>query len=151
MATSEEKLVNYLNQILAICQDGRYGFETAAQNAKAEELKTLCYSISVDREQFANALRHEVRKAKGEPNKGGGTLGALHRAYIGIKTALTSKDDKIILKACLTGEKVAIQTYKEVLEKALLPADTRNIVSIQHVRIEESIKRLEELLGKISS
>jgi uncharacterized protein (TIGR02284 family) len=144
MATSEEKLITHLNQLLSLCQDGRYGFETAAKHAKSKDLQTLFYSISVDREQFANALKHEIRKREGDPHKGGDTLGALHRVWIDVKTALSSEDDKVILEACMTGERAAVKAYKEVLEKALIPADTRNIISIQHVRIEESIKKIEE-------
>ena len=149
MASSEEKLVVYLNQLLAMCKDGRYGYEAAAKHAGSKDLQTLLYSLSVDREQFANALKHEIRKREGDPHKGGDALGALHRAWIDVRTALSADDDRVILEACMTGERAALRAYKEVLEKALIPADTRNLIAIQHIRIGESLKKIEEFYKKL--
>lgn len=146
MSKTDEKLISWLNLLIVVCNDGKLGFNTAAKNATSDDLKTLFYSLSVDREQFGNALKFEVRKIDGDPEKSGGALGALHRAWMDVKTALTSNDDIAILNACITGENAALNAYKEVLEKALLPADTRNVVAIQRIRVEESLKKIREML-----
>lgn len=146
MSSPDEKLAAHLNNLIIVCSDARDGYSIAAKNAESEELKNLLSSYSAVRWEFLNHLKHEVRRAGGNPEKKGGTLGRLHRAWIDVKTALTADDDITVLNACLTGERAALNAYKDVLEKALLPADTRRQVASQRIKIEESIKKIESLL-----
>jgi len=146
MASPDEKLVSHLNNLIIVCNDARDGYSIAAKNAKSEKLKSFLSACSADRWEFLNLLKHEVRRAGGNPEKKGGTLGRLHRTWIDVKTALTANDDVTVLNACLTGERAALNAYNEVLEKALLPADTRRQVSSQRIQIGESIKKIEKLL-----
>ncbi|MXV49577.1 PA2169 family four-helix-bundle protein [Pedobacter sp. HMF7647] len=150
MESTNQKLIDHLNHLVSICLDGQSGYDVSAKNAKAEDLKTIFFSLSHDKHQFAEALKHEVRKAGGSPDKSGGTLGLIHRTWIGIKTTLApgEKDDKVILEACITGEKAALSAFDDVLQKALLPADTRNLVSVQKIRIKEDLEKIEELFKK---
>jgi uncharacterized protein (TIGR02284 family) len=148
MATTDEKLINYLNHLISICNEGRHGYEVAAKNTGSEDLKTIFYSFIVDRDEFARALKYEVRKLGGEPEKGSVPLGALHKTWIDLKASVTTQDDKAILGACLTGDRAVISAYKEVLEKAMLPADTRNLVALQHIRIKEALEKIETLFSE---
>lgn len=146
MSNPDEKLAAHLNNLIIVCNDARDGYGIAAKNAKSEELKNLLAAYSADRWEFLNRLKHEVRRAGGNPEKKGRALGRLHRTWIDVKTALTANDDATVLNACLTGERAALNTYNEVLEKALLPADTRRQVASQRIKIEESIKKIQSLL-----
>jgi uncharacterized protein (TIGR02284 family) len=143
MANSDEKLIDRLNYLIAICNDGMYGYKTAAQNISSTSLKKLFSSFSKARSEFANALKYEVQKAGGNPDKGGAPEGMLHRAWINIKSILPSKD-KGILDACITGEKAAINAYEEILRDALLPTEVRSHINMQYVSIKEALRRLEE-------
>ncbi|WP_423146589.1 ferritin-like domain-containing protein [Rubrolithibacter danxiaensis] len=145
METPKEKLISHLNHLITICNDGKHGYSVAAKDAESEDLKGIFYSYSVNREEFANALRAEVNKLGGEPDLSGGPIGALHRAWIDIKSTLSTNDDKAILDSCITGERAAVNAYREVLSDALLPADIQNLASIQSVRVEEALQRMEAL------
>src|SRR5690606_4457992 len=146
MASPDQNLASHLNNLITICNDSRDGYKVAAKNAKSAELKALFSAYSALRWEFLNLLKHEVRKAGASPEQKGGTLGRLHRTWIDVKTALTSNDDVTVMNACLTGERAALSAYKDVLEKALLPADTRRLVTSQRMKIEESIANIESLL-----
>lgn len=150
MANFDEKLIGRLNHLIVICNDGKYGYETAAHDVASPELKTIFLSFSKARSEFADALKYEVRKAGGDPDKGGGPAGTMHRAWINIKSILPTKE-KGILDACITGDKAAITVYEEVLRNALLPTEVRSHINVQYVNIKETLKKLELLAGTINT
>jgi len=149
MSNSDEKLIERLNYLIAICNDGTYGYGTAAQDVASPELKTIFLSFRKARSEFADALKYEVRKIGGSPDKGGGPTGTLHRAWINIKSILPSQD-KGILDACITGDKAALSAYEEILRIALLPTEVRSHINVQYVNIKEALKKLELLAGTMN-
>lgn len=151
MEKLNNQLIDDLNHLLTICNDGRYGYETAAKDADSSALKSVFSSYSHQREEFARLLHDEIRKAGGEADPGGGPLGALHRAWIDVKTALSSRDNKAVLGACVTGEKAAVNAYNNVLENNNLPADIRAMISQQRRDIEEALNKIEGLLETLES
>ena len=150
MENYNKELVDQLNHLITICNDGKYGYETAAQDAESHLLKVMFLTNSVERTHFVNVLHEEVRKAGGNPEEGGGPLGAIHRAWIDVKTALSTKDDKAVLGACITGERAALNAYDDVLEKNYLSAYLRNVLTDQRFNIEEILNKVEAMHEKIS-
>ncbi|WP_423146587.1 ferritin-like domain-containing protein [Rubrolithibacter danxiaensis] len=148
MTSTDQKIIAHLNHLLSICKSGKHGYQAAAKNAQDEDLKNFFSSVSIEREKYIQALKYEVRKAGGDPDKSEVTLGTLHRTWMDVKSAFSAEDDKVNLEACITGEKAALQAYKEVLEKALLPADTRNLIALQKTRIEKVLSRINDILKK---
>ena len=145
MEMRNDSLIDNLNHLVSICNDGRYGYETAAEDAGSAELKSMFMQYSAQRAQFATELNQCVRNLGGEADSSGGPLGALHRAWIDVKTALSSKDDKAVLGACLTGEKAAINAYDDVLDDSNCPNDIRDILIRQRSGIQEALSRVKSL------
>jgi uncharacterized protein (TIGR02284 family) len=108
-------------------------------------------AYSAERAEFSEQLKAEVKNAGGKPDHGGGPLGAVHRAWIDVKTALSSKDNKAILGACITGERAAFNAYCDVLENNNLPTETRAILNLQRRNIEEALNKVEGLHEMIES
>ena len=151
MEMMNENLIDNLNHLVSICNDGRYGYETAAEDAGSTELKSMFMGYSAQRAQYVTELKACIRGLGGDPEKGGGPLGALHRAWIDVKTALSSKDDKAVLGACLTGEKAAINAYDDVLNDSNCPHDIRDMLIRQRSGIQEALSKVKTLHHTVGS
>lgn len=151
MENLNKKLIDDLNHLVTICNDGKYGYETAAEEADSAALRSMFSGYSAERAEFTKQLKAEIRKLGGDPEQGGGPLGAMHRAWINVKTALSSKDNKAVLSACITGEKAAVNAYSDVLKENELPAETRALLNQQRRDIEETLNKVEGLHDTIES
>ena len=67
----------------------------------------------------ANCRRKLANSANAIRKTDSSTTGAMHRAWINLKSALTSGDDHAILAECERGEDSAISEYKEAMENGL--------------------------------
>jgi uncharacterized protein (TIGR02284 family) len=151
MEDLNNKLIDDLNHLITICNDGKQGYETAAEDADSAALRAMFSGYSAERAEFVQQLKTEIKKAGGDPDHGGGPLGAIHRAWIDVKSALTSKDNKAVLGACITGEQAAVNAYNEFLENNTLLAETRAILNQQRRNIEEALNKVEGLHEMIES
>jgi len=146
MENSNEAISDSLRHLLSICNDGKEGYRNAAENCDRGELKALFTTYSIQRAEFADKLRTVIREAGGNPdNEWGGPLGALHRTWIDIKTALTSNDNKAVLDACITGEKAAVEAYDKALEDSAMPENVRQLVMQQRSQIAEALQHINIL------
>ena len=149
---NNEKLNDRLKHLVNICNDGKYGYETAAEDADSSELRSMFMGYSAQRSQYASELKQHIQTSGGNTDEGGGPMGALHRAWIDVKTALTSKDNKAVLGACITGEKAAIEAYDEVLnESGSLPESLRQTLMTQRSGIQEALNRVTSLHDTVNS
>ncbi|MEO8647557.1 MAG: PA2169 family four-helix-bundle protein, partial [Acidobacteriota bacterium] len=89
-------------------------------------------------------LQSLVRSLGGDPENTGSTLGALHRGWINIKSAVTGKDDEAILNECERGEDAAKAAYKDALTKGL-PANVSEVVGTQQSSIISAHDRVKAL------
>ncbi|MXV15093.1 ferritin-like domain-containing protein [Hufsiella ginkgonis] len=143
---TNENLIPSLKHLLSICNDGKEGYRNAAENVDAPELKVLLTTYSLQRAEYADALKTSIRQAGGDPdNSDGGPLGALHRAWIDIKTAFTINDNKAVLDACVTGEKAAIEAYDKALDNDQLSSVQRQLLVSQRSGITQSLQNVENL------
>lgn len=149
MENANEKIIDHLNHLITICNDGKYGYETAAEDADSAALRSTFIAHSTERRQFADALKAEVIKLGGDPDKGGGPVGALHRAWIDVKTALSSDDNKAVLSACMTGDTAAVNAYDEVLNDTVIPAELRVILNNQRREVEDALREITVLHNTI--
>ena len=144
MATDSEKAISTLNDLIETCRDGEKGFRTAAENVKGAELKTLFSRFSQQRAQCAAELQNEVRRLGGDPEKSGSAVGAIHRGWMDIKSAVTGKADRAIITECERGEDSSVKNYEEALKKNL-PADVYVLVNRQYNEIKQAHDRIRSL------
>jgi uncharacterized protein (TIGR02284 family) len=128
--TSNDDVADVLNDLIESARDGEYGFRSCAEHAQAPELKTLFQRHSSECAAAAAELEQEVRRLGGEPASGGTVAGALHRGWVSVKTALSTRDDKSVLEECERGEDAAVARYRKAL-KAALPQQIRTLVERQ--------------------
>jgi uncharacterized protein (TIGR02284 family) len=80
----------------------------------------------------------------GDPEKSGSAVGAIHRGWMDIKSALTGKDDRAIITECERGEDSSVKNYEEALKKNL-PADVYVLVNRQYNEIKQAHDRIRSL------
>jgi len=151
MANTNDKLIDKLNHLIAIANDGRYGYENAAEDVKDDTLKQMFRQHSLERARYAEELKKEVSSLGGSPDKGGGPLGALHRTWMDIKSAVTAGDRETILKTCITGEEAAVNAYTEVLNDEAVTGHVKQVVSQQLAGIQFALNSIRSLAATVTT
>ncbi|ALL07075.1 hypothetical protein AQ505_17240 [Pedobacter sp. PACM 27299] len=143
METNNE-IINDLKGLVNIVNDGKEGYESASEATDSIELQGLFLKYSAQRAGYAMELKDHIALHGGDSeNESGGILGALHRTWIDIKQALSSKEDVAILSAIETGEKAAIEKYDQALEDYQSHADHIELLQRQRTGILEALKEIE--------
>ncbi|TAL98109.1 MAG: PA2169 family four-helix-bundle protein [Paraburkholderia sp.] len=141
MATN---VVSELNDLVETSKDGEKGFRKAAEDAHDSQLKSLFTSRADDCTRGARELQDAIQQLGGKPDTGGSMTGALHRGWVDLKSAVSSRRDHEILAECEKGEDVAKKRYHDALEKDL-PADVRAIVERQYQGVLQNHDRIRDL------
>ena len=68
----------------------------------------------------------------------------MHRAWINIKSAVTSGDDRAILNECERGEDSALEEFRKAMEDDLT-SPLREIVSRQYDEVKSAHDRIKSL------
>lgn len=138
----KEQLINELNGVITKNYDSSKGYATACENVDSPELKQVFRACSNQRMEFANSLQNEVRKLGGEPSHESSTLGAIHRGWIDVKSALSSDKGASVLEACETGEKTAVKEYDDLMEKNL-PSNVSAIIRNQRNEVNDTLQQIK--------
>jgi uncharacterized protein (TIGR02284 family) len=147
-----KKIITVLNDLIETCKDGQEGFRTASEGVEESDLKTLFSSYSLQRSKFAGELQSEAN-AMGDhtPEETSSLAGAVHRGWINLKSALTSKDRHAVLEECERGEDVAVANYKDSLAIEGLSGNVREIIERQACEIQQAhdnVKALRDASAK---
>lgn len=143
----KSELISVLNGLVETCKDGEKGFRTAAEGITNGELATLFLNYAEQRASFAAELQAEVRRLGGDPETGGTAMGAVHRGWIDIKSAVAGKDEGAVITEAERGEDHAVHEYREALEKNL-PTNVQTVVENQYIHVRDAhdhIRALERL------
>lgn len=145
MKTNEE-IIKDLKELVKIINDGKEGYESAAETVDTGELKTVFYGLSIERATYEADLKSQIATHGGESeNESGGLLGAIHRTWIDIKQAFTSNENAAILEAIITGEKAALAKYDDLLAHYTDHAYHYNLLRKQRDGIQEALTKIEIL------
>lgn len=133
-------IIDKLNHLAALAQDGKDGYAHAAENVKDEEMKGIFSNLSSERGTYANTLRLQIKSLGGSPDKDGGPLGSMHRTWMDIKSTFSSGDKNTIIDTCITGEEAAIKAYEEALGETYITGVVRGIISEQLNGIRKAVE-----------
>ena len=123
-------VVDLLNDLIEVSKDGEYGFNACAEHAKSPAIKSTLTARARDCAAGAAELQRLVTAYGGDAETGGSASGALHRGWVSVRSALTSKDDVAVLEEAERGEDSALKKYRDAAAKAL-PADVQAVVQKQ--------------------
>jgi len=143
-----DDVIETLNDLIHICNDGAEGFTACAENAKisSANLKNIFYERARECGQATSALSALVAELGGTPTSGGTIAGSLHRGWLNVKTAIAGKNDRAVLEECERGEDVAKAAYQRALTRTL-PDSIRSVVEHQYQGVLKNhalIKKLRD-------
>jgi len=143
--TTSSQAKETINKLVEICRDGQYGFELASKGIDDALLRSELMQYSQQRHEFADDLREALADVTGEQSVDHGTVtGALHRGWINIKQALTSRDRLAILSECERGEDAAVEAYRDAIGVSL-PDQLAGLVQTQMRAVERVHDRVRTL------
>jgi uncharacterized protein (TIGR02284 family) len=141
----QKEIISTINSLIETLKDGQEGFKQAADAVKDPQLQSLFREYSQQRSRFATELQTQAQSlGETEPEKTSSAAGAMHRAWINIKSVATSGDDKAILSECERGEDSAVNEFKKAMEDNL-SSPLREIVSRQYSEIKSAHDRVKQL------
>lgn len=140
----KDDVESVLNELIETSKDGEKGFMKAAEDAHDAELKSLFTQCAQRCREGAAELQSQVRAQGGTPKETGSATAALHRGWISLKEAVSSREDKAILEECEHGEDYAKAQYKKALEKDLT-ANVRATVERQYQGVVSNHDRVRAL------
>lgn len=144
MISSTKDAAATLNGLIKTCRDGEEGFRLAAEAAKDTQLRQLFSDLSSQRAQFAIELEAEVARLGETPSTEGSLMGALHRGWMNVKSAIGATDDSAIISECERGEDSAVAAYRDALDEEL-PASTQSLVARQFSFIQAGHDRVRAI------
>lgn len=146
METNDKEIVDSLNNLIQINNDRIQGYLTAAKETEESDLKTVFSEMMQTSQECRRELTQEVTKRGGKPIEGTTVSGKFYRAWMDVKSALTSKNRKAILNSCEFGEDIAVKTYKSEMEGAqLTSSDVLNILENQYSKIKSGHDKIKQL------
>src|SRR6266404_5025780 len=123
----QKEIISTINGLIETLKDGQDGFRQASAAVKDSQLKSLFSEYSLQRAKFAGELQNEaITLGEHDPENSSSTAGAMHRAWINLKSAITSGDDHAVLAECERGEDTAVNEYRKALEKEKFSAPIRD-------------------------
>ena len=143
--SENKEIISTLNSVIETLKDGQEGFRQASEAVKESQLKSFFSELSLQRSKFAGELQsHVIQMGDSKPDTTSSTAGALHRAWINLKAAVTSNDDHAILAECERGEDSAVAEYKKAMEGEL-PSPVRDLLSNQYTDVKAAHDRVKAL------
>ena len=135
-----EKTIKALNELIEINNDRVEGYDTAAKETDASDLKSLFTKLSTTSHKNLSDLRSEVNRIGGKPEEGTRVTGKFFRAWMDVKAALTGNDRGTILNSCEFGEDKALEAYEHVFENH---TDQLSAEQLEMIRKQQSALRAD--------
>ena len=141
----QKETISTINDLIETLKDGQEGFRQAAEAVTNPRLKSVFNEYSLQRSRFAGELQSQaVALGESKPEDSSSAAGAMHRAWIKIKSAIAKRDDHAILAECERGEDSAVKEYKGAMEEEkICPAPAREIISRQYAEVQSAHDRIK--------
>ena len=143
----KKKSIDVLNDLIEINNDRVEGYNTAAKETTAADLKLLFGLLSQTSQKCNAELVKEVLKLGAEPVEGTKTTGKFFRAWMDVKAAITGNDRKAILNSCEFGEDEAVNTYRKAMKESseYLSSEQQTMINQQYSLIKADHDKIRSL------
>ncbi len=143
-----EEIVNVLQELLQKNFDAEAGYKQVMIKAENGALKNWLQQKAQQRHLFATQLDCMIREMNATPAEDGTILGSAHRAWIDIKTTLSTNTDQALLEECIRGEKASVEEYQKQLDNLDKYPGVKELIYGQYTTIKtalSTVKTLEDL------
>ncbi len=147
MTTTNDELVEVLNDLIQINNDRVVGYEKAIKETKDLDidLQTAFGKMADDSRKYAAELSNKVAELGGEPVSGTTNSGKIYRVWMDVKATFTGHSRQTVLENCEFGEDAAQKAYKMALASdAEINAETRQLITDQ----QSALKTAHDMVKK---
>lgn len=120
--------VTVLNTLIATLLDSVEGYHKSAQDVANPQFRALFNDRAQERQRVVTDLQAAVVQLGGKPDDDATVLGAIHRVFVDLKSAVTGKDDKAIINEVERGEDYLKGKFETATKHADLSAVARAAV-----------------------
>lgn len=132
-APARDEALKCLQSLMEIGRDANDGFTQSANQATDPGLKTLLHQYAMGRATMVDELQQlQVQHGQSGIDDSGTVTGTLHRAWINLRSAVSSHHDLAILEEVERGEDAAVAAYREALEPREIPLPRSITAVLEH-------------------
>ena len=142
MEIKNKEVIEKLNHLIAIAEDGKKGYKNASEDVDDPKMKVLFTRFSDERASYVKQLQVQEITLGGSVAEGGGPIGALHRVWMDMKSVFTSGDKDAIINACITGEEAAVTAYEDALKNEFITRKIRDVINEQLSGIQNALQTI---------
>jgi uncharacterized protein (TIGR02284 family) len=142
MTDQSERAV--LNHLIETCKDAERGFRHVAEHAPDPAVKSFFLDLASQRARFAADLLPYAQRLGGASAHDGTAVGALHRTWIDLRSAIFRNDSTAIVHEAERGETFSRGVYENALD-GILPPTARELVENQYAELQKTATRLRDL------
>ena len=134
-----------LNELVETLKDGQKGYADAMTDVEDATLKDTFKKYAAQRAEYITEIEDQMFKLNLKPEEESSVTGTIHRAWIDLKSALTSKDNKAVLNECERGEDYAKKAYQTALKAEDLPSALKSVIEKQYQGVTEAHDTIKSL------
>jgi uncharacterized protein (TIGR02284 family) len=134
-----------LKELIQTLKDGEKGYSEALTDVEDQDLKEVFKHYAVQRDGYLTELEDQMHQLNIKVEEDSSLTGAVHRAFINLKAAITSKSRESILNECERGEEYAVKAYQAALQAEGLPGQLKPIIEKQYQGIQEATNKIKSL------
>ena len=143
-----EEIVDDLNELVKINNDRIQGYEKAIEDNEDAQLDDLFRHYVIQSQKFRSQLAEHIVRIDGKGVTDATSTditSKIHRAWIDIKSAVTGKDRDTVLSSVEFGENIAVEAYKNAIEKDHIPAHIKEDLTKQLAELNEAYQKIKAL------
>lgn len=134
-----------LRTLSAYLHDSHRGYDQGRRLTADRFLRIEFTELAEKREKMAQDVDALLRQKGETPQKGGSTLGAVHRVYLDLKGSLFGQGRARVLREVVRGEAALEDAYDDALD-AELPSEARQLLQRQHRQVRATRDRYAAML-----
>lgn len=147
-----DKNIGTLNSLIATTLDSVDGYRKAADEANAERFKDVFLSRANERQAIVTNFQAKVRELGGNPEDDGTVLASAHRAFLGLRDALTGdRDDRAVVAEVERGEDHIKSKFESALKDDDLDPAVRQLVQTAFTSVREGHDQMSTLKHQLSA
>ena len=143
--------IRVLNSLIATTIDSIDGYEESAKAVDSGRFAELFRARATERRQVADQVRAVVTRLGGNPEDDGTFLAGAHRAFLHLKAAVATRDDKAVIAEVERGEDHIKTKFEEALKDDKLSPETRTAVESAFQSVKAGHDQMSDLKHGINA
>ncbi len=134
-----------LNTLISTLLDSVEGYTKAAGDIESASLGTIFADRARERREVAARLQAVVAQQGGEPENDTSTMGAIHRTFFDLKTAITGRDNEAIINEVERGEDYLKGKFETAMKNVDLSPAARAAVGLAWTSVRAGHDQMSQL------